>query len=158
MNINFTVALSIFWPKCMKAIVLHFIYVYIWPKTADMFLIQLPFIMKSLDQFMNYEFILWWKIKWDVLFQSKHLGTSQKRQTYSLPGMYYSLGEIKVDLYLFFVNLFSPQSLREACCSDEHRLVWLLGLVVHWSSVSCPSVDCWLFNWLLSSVLHHVLE
>ena len=57
------VALIIFWLKCMKAIVAHFIYVYIWPKTADMFLIQLPFIMKSLDQFMNYEFILWWKIK-----------------------------------------------------------------------------------------------
>ena len=32
-------------------------------KDSRMFLIQLPFIMKSLEEFMNYEFILWWKIK-----------------------------------------------------------------------------------------------
>ena len=125
-------------------------------KDSRMFLIQLPFIMKSLEEFMNYEFILWWKIKWDVLFQSKHLGTSPKRQTYSLPGMYYSLGKMKVHPYLFFMDPFSPQSLLwQPCCSGER--LWLLGLAMHWSSVSCPCVDCRLFIWLPSSVLNHVL-
>lgn len=125
-KLNYTVALIIFWPKCMRKIVLHLIYVYIWLKTADMFLIQLPFIMKSLDKFMNYEFILWWKIKWDVLFQSKHLGTSQKRQTYSLPGMYYSLGKMKV--YLCFSWTHSHPSgssdSRVAVMTVSGCLVW----------------------------------
>lgn len=40
------VVLIDFWPEHIKPIAL-FVYVYIWPSTADMFLIQLPFIKKK---------------------------------------------------------------------------------------------------------------
>lgn len=140
MNLNFTVALSIFWPKCMKAIVLHFIYVYIWPKTADMFLIQLPFIMKSLDQFMNYEFILWWKIKWDVLFQSKALGNFPK-ETDLLTSWYVlqSWGDKSGSVFVFCELILTPESPR----SMLQR--WTsLGLVA-WSG--CALIQCHVLLW-----------
>lgn len=57
------VVLIDFWPEHIKPIAL-FVYVYIWPSTADMFLIQLPFIKKKAwIGLPSYEFTLWMGIK-----------------------------------------------------------------------------------------------
>lgn len=117
---------------------MYVLYAYIWPKTADMFLIQLSFIMKSLERLMNCEFIPRLRNKRGALFQSKRLRASQERQTYSPPGVSYSLGKIKADHIVFYEAVLTPDSpttqnvgetdicSRLVLCTDlrHHILVW----------------------------------